>query len=121
MSAVAYAAGAPDLASVALLAAIPACAAAALGFFGELVDSLDGEEIELVRLPQSALWGLALALLVVSAAVRAPLGEVPPLSTSAFSAALAAIALEGVLAAVLEVRGRTDRRAPSLRLGVERE
>ncbi len=117
LAAAADAWGGRELALLCLLAAVPAAGAAALAFFGELVDSLETPKIEFVRLAQALLWAAALALIVLSAALRAPagVGEVPRQSATALALCLGLVALEGLLAAALEFRGRLEPR-PALGL-----
>jgi hypothetical protein len=87
IAAVADTRGAHRLAFDALLAAVPFTAVIALVCFGEYLErrprSLGGL--------QSLLWGLALALLVLSCAARSPAAEantLPPLGASALIACL---------------------------------
>ncbi len=80
------AAGLGGLASLLLLAAVPAAAAAALSFFGELVDAAARSSAELLGRVQTTLSALALVLLVLATAVRAPArvgADVPAIGTSA--------------------------------------
>ncbi|MGI8421929.1 MAG: hypothetical protein ACR2MU_06680 [Gaiellaceae bacterium] len=84
-----------------LLAAIPACCAEALSSFGDALD--EGERNDGL---QTVLVTLALALLVLGAADRAPHlvdGALPALGLSALVGALAALVLQivtGLVAAV---------------------
>lgn len=97
-AAVADASSEPALALYALLLAIPALALAALAAFGEL---LEGEPPASGQL-QALLWALALLLVVLGAAVRAPAvrdGALPPLAVSALVACLGVLALEAVVGA----------------------
>jgi hypothetical protein len=99
-AAVADGAGAHRFAFYALLAAVPAGAAAALDAFG---DSLaDGGS----RL-HALLWGLVLALTVIAAAVRAPAlaaGTVPALGRSAVAACLGIFCVQALAGLVAELR-----------------
>ena len=84
----------------ALLAAVPAAAAAALGAYG---DSLEGGEGRV----QAWLWGVVLALTVAGAAVRAPSlaeGTVPALARSAVVACLAIFCAQAIAGLVGELR-----------------
>jgi hypothetical protein len=93
-------AGAHGLAFYALLLAVPAAAVAALDYFGEL---LDGARDRLHAL----LWTVVLALIVVSAAVRAPAvteGAVPALARSALLACLAIFCVQAVVSLTAELR-----------------
>ena len=71
LAALADARGAHGLAFDALLAAVPFTAVTALVCFGEYLEHHEGTFGGL----QSLLWGLALALLVLSCAVRSPATE----------------------------------------------
>src|SRR3954469_2034772 len=93
-------AGAHGVAFYALLAAVPAAAAAALEAFGE---SLEDAGTRLHAL----LWGVVLALTVVGAAVRAPRlaeGTVPAIGRSAVVACLAIFCVQAVVGLVRELR-----------------
>jgi hypothetical protein len=99
-AAVADGVGAHGLAFYALLAAVPAGAAAALDAFG---DSLAQGGSRLHAL----LWGVVLALTVVAAGVRAPAlaeGTVPALGRSAVVACLAIFCVQALLGLVAELR-----------------
>jgi uncharacterized membrane protein YdcZ (DUF606 family) len=92
------------LAFYALLAAIPVLAATAIGAFGEYVEGSS---------PAFA-WtsGLALALVVLAAALRAPAlaaGTVPPVAVSALVLALTLLGAQGLLELA---RGRLERQRP---------
>ena len=96
LAAVADARGAHALARDALLAAVPFVAVSALVAFG---DYLDARGDAVVRL-QTLLWAAVLALLVLSCAMRSDaIQGVPPLAVSSLVAALALMALKGVVAA----------------------
>lgn len=89
--------GAHDLAFYLLLAAVVVTAQAALEAYGRLVE-LPGNAPRLgaARL-QAVLGSFALVLVVVAAAVRAPVlgdGSVPPLGLSALVASLALLATQ---------------------------
>ena len=99
-AALADAAGSPQLAFYALLGAVPVTAACGLSVFGELLER-DG------RIVQAFVWALVLTLVVVGAATRSPAlleGGVPVVGGTALMACLALLSLEGVLAAVAELR-----------------
>jgi len=84
----------------ALLAAVPAVAAAALGAYGEALEA--GES----RL-HAWLWGVVLALTVVGAAVRAPAlaeGTVPALARSSVIACLAIFCAQAIAGLFSELR-----------------
>ena len=103
LAATADAHGAHGLAFDALLAAVPFAAVAALVSFGEY---LDGRKEPLVGL-QSLLWALAVALLVISCAARAPATQthdLPPLGWSALVGCLAVFALKACVAAAPYLR-----------------
>jgi hypothetical protein len=103
-AALADAAGRSDLAFYALLAAIPAVAAAALGVYGDMV-AAERPAPASVSL-QALLWGLGLALVTASAAVRAPAFDsvAPGLGVSTLTACLAIVGLQAVVAAAGEAR-----------------
>lgn len=91
------------LAFDALLAAIPLTAVTALNCFGEYLEERSGALAGF----QSLLWGLALALLVVSCAARSPAAEtqtLPPLGASALVACLVVFGLKLVLTGAPYVR-----------------
>jgi hypothetical protein len=91
------------LAFDALLAAIPLTAVTALNCFGEHLEQRSGALAGF----QSLLWGLALALLVVSCAARSPAAEtqtLPPLGASALAACLVVFGLKLVLTGAPYVR-----------------
>ena len=94
-------AGMHGVAFYALLAAVPAVAAAALWAFGDVVAGEAG------RL-QAYLWGAVLALTVTGAAVRAPAlaeGSVPALARSTVVACLAIFCAQAIAGLVAELRG----------------
>ncbi len=93
-------AGRHGFAFYALLAAVPAAAAAALDAYGDALEDAGG------RL-HAVLWGLVLALTVTGAAVRAPVlaqGTVPALGRSAVVACLAIFCVQAVAGLVAELR-----------------
>jgi hypothetical protein len=95
-------AGAHGLAFYALLLAVPAAAAAGLEAFGRILDGAD-EHLH------ALLWTIVLGLLIVGAAVRAPMvteGTVPTLAHSALLACLVVFCVQAVASAVTELRGR---------------
>jgi hypothetical protein len=109
-AALADAAGAHLLANYALLAAVPALAAAALAAFGDTLEDGRGGG----RALQAGLWVAALVTTTFAAGERAPLvdeGAVPRLAVYALAAALVALALEAMvgLYAVTALRGRPRR------------
>jgi hypothetical protein len=68
---------------------------AALASFGEYLDTRDDAVVAL----QSLLWGVAVALLVLSCAMRsASIHGVPPLAVSSLVACLGVFAIKTVLA-----------------------
>lgn len=87
--------GSHGLAFDALIGAIPLAAVSALECFGGYLDDrTDG-----LRGFQALLWGLVVALLVLSCAARSPeTGSLPALGSSALVAALAVLALKGCVA-----------------------
>jgi len=102
-AAVADSRGAHGLAFDALLAAVPFTAVAALVSFGAHLERRDEPFGGL----QALLWGLALAMLVLSCAARSPATQMhtlPPLGTSALVACLGVFALKLVLAGVPYLR-----------------
>jgi hypothetical protein len=110
IAAVADARGAHGLAFDALLAAVPFTAVTALICFGEYLEHRQGSLAGL----QSLLWGLALALLVLSCAARSPATQtdtLPPLGASALIACLAVFAIKLVLAGAPHLRRLTLRPA----------
>jgi hypothetical protein len=99
--------GSHGLAFHALLIAVPAAAVGALGALGELLDvrADDRADLPLYLLP--VLSALGLALLVFTAAMRAPTLGDPSLSAGAanlLSLALGLLCLEALLAVFLEPR-----------------
>jgi hypothetical protein len=95
LAAVADSYGAHALALDALLGAVPFAAVAALASFGDYLDSRDDAVVGV----QSLLWGVAVALLVLSCAMRsASIHGVPPLAISSLVACLIVFALKTVLA-----------------------
>jgi hypothetical protein len=103
VAAVADARGAHGLAFDALLAATPFAAVAALAAFGEAIDARS----ETIARLQALLWGLALALLVLSCAARSPATQthtLPPLGWSALVGCLGVFAVKACVAAVPQLR-----------------
>jgi hypothetical protein len=100
-------ASAPRLAFYSLVLAVPFAAAAALAAYGELVDADEaGRERRTERL-QAACAGVALALLVVGTAARAPMvgeGVIPRLSTTALLLCLLAMLVQSVVAGAIQIR-----------------
>lgn len=92
--------GAHDAAFYLLLGAVVVTAHAALEAYGRLVE-LPGNAPRLAAARvQAVLGGFALVLVVVAAAVRAPVlgdGAVPPLGLSALVASLALVATQGAV------------------------
>lgn len=114
-AALADAAGAHGLAFYALLAAVPACALAALSSLAEML-----ERASEVATLQALLWGLCLAFVVVGAAARSPAlhtDVLPALAVSTLRAALVVLAVKASLAAWAAVRPRLARspEAPATR------
>jgi hypothetical protein len=108
--------GSHGLAFHALLIAVPAAAVGALGALGELLDlrADDRADLPLYLLP--VLSALGLALLVFTAAMRAPTLGDPSLSAGAanlLSLGLALLCLEALLAVFLEPRPARVRVAAS--------
>jgi hypothetical protein len=97
LAAIADGRGAHALAFDALLAAIPFAAVAGLVAFGVYLERRDDALGGL----QALLWGLTVALLVLSCAARSPaagMHAVPPLGSSALAACLAVLALKALVA-----------------------
>lgn len=95
--------GAHGLAFDALLAAVPCTAVIALICFGEHLEHRAGSLSGL----QSLLWGLSLALLVLSCAARSPATEthtLPPLGASALAACLVVFGVKLALAGLPYLR-----------------
>ena len=103
IAAAADARGAHGIAFDALLAAVPCTAVVALICFGEYLEHRSGSLSGL----QSLLWGLALALLVLSCAARSPATQthsLPTLGASALAGCLAIFGLKLALACVPALR-----------------
>jgi hypothetical protein len=95
--------GSHGVAFYAILGAIPLAAVAGLDAFGAFLD----DHRELLPGLQAALWGLAVALLVLSSAARSSVGEThpaPALGASALAAAVGVLVLKACLAVVPYVR-----------------
>jgi hypothetical protein len=82
----------PGLSFYLLLAAIPVIVVAALGSYGDLVAGEGGS------LGRTALWTLALAVVVATVAL-------PSLGSLALTACLVVVGIQGVAALSAEVRG----------------
>jgi hypothetical protein len=97
------------LATLALVCAVPAAAAAALTVFGTLVELPGRARGTAFLRVDVGLGALALAAIVVAAAARAHAVDgaaVPPLAVSAVAAALAAYALQGLVVLVAPAPSR---------------
>jgi hypothetical protein len=112
--------GSSALAFHMLLIAVPAAAFGALCAFAELLDLRAGGQADPPQFLQPVLSGLGLALLVASAAVRAPaLGDAsaPALAANVLSVSLGLLCLEAVIAVLFEPRpARVREAAPRPRL-----
>lgn len=98
VAALADSAGWHELSYVALVGAVPAAAIAALLGFGDVLDERGHEPLESL---QALLQGVALALILLAAAVRAPLLHqegVPPLGVVAVVACLVVFAVQVLVA-----------------------
>src|SRR5690348_11742664 len=84
--------GSHGLAFYALLGAIPFAAVSALEAFGAFLDDRE----DAVAGVQALLWGLALALLVLSSAARSPASSAGTLPTLGWSALVAALVVFAV-------------------------
>lgn len=96
-----------------LVLAVPATAASSLAALGELLDARDEGRAGAALFLQPVLWGAALMLLVVSAALRAgAIGDaaVPALSANVLTGCLALLCLEALVAVFAETpRGAATR------------
>ena len=104
-AAAADAAGAHGIAFYALVAAVPASAAAGVSALGRVIDRGDDE----IMLLQALLWGLLLVLLVLGCASRShslDVAGVPAFARSTLAAALAVVCVKAVLATGARLRGR---------------
>jgi len=104
-AAAADAAGAHGIAFYALVAAVPASAAAGLSALGRTIDRGDDE----IVLLQALLWGLLLVLLVLGCASRShslDVAGVPAFARSTLAAALAVLCVKAVLATGARLGGR---------------
>jgi hypothetical protein len=104
-AAAADAAGAHGLAFYALVASVPAAAAASLSALNRTIEH-EGDEIVLL---QALLWGLMLVLLVLGCASRShalDLSGVPPFAHSTLIAVLAVVCVKAVLATGARLTGR---------------
>ena len=106
-AAVADSTGEHGLAEYALLAAVPLAAVSALTSFGDYLDARD----DAVGALQSLLWGLAVALLVASCAIRSQAIGVPPLAESTLFGCLVVFAVKAALALAGQARRLTLRPA----------
>jgi hypothetical protein len=98
---------ATGLAFTALVLAVPFAAASALGAYGELIDAEEQSVDSHVARVQVACSALALVLLVLGAAARAPAvgeGAVPPLATSSLLVCLTALLVQAVVASARQIR-----------------
>jgi hypothetical protein len=96
-----------------LVAAVPVTAVSSLGALGELLDARADGRAGAALVLQPVLWALALALLVVSASLRASaIGDatVPALSTNVLSACLALLCLEALVAVFADAPTEAARR-----------
>jgi hypothetical protein len=101
LAAIADSSGAHHLAFDALVLAVPLAAVAGLGAFGDYLDSRGDAVAGL----QAALWGVSVALLVLSCAVRShALHGVPPLAVSSVVACLGVYAVKVVVASAPHAR-----------------
>jgi hypothetical protein len=116
---VADGAGLHGLAFWALIAAIPAAAAAALDSFGGFLD----DRADVLRSLQALLWAPTLVLLLTAAAARGPAlatAGVPRLGVSALAGCLAVLALKaGVFAFGALYRGKLSASSISVRSGAD--
>jgi hypothetical protein len=99
--------GSHGLAFHALLVAVPAAAVGSLGAFGELLDLRAENRAETALYLLPVLSALGLALLVVTAAIRAPaLGDAaaPAFAANMLSLGLALLCLEALLSVCFEPR-----------------
>jgi hypothetical protein len=106
--------GQHGLAFYALVLAVPAMAVAALTSFGTLVEHRAAAGNDPVLHAQPVLWGVGLALIVLSAATRGASPEtVPPLGVSALAASLAVLCLKTVLTLGLQLRRPSETASPA--------
>jgi hypothetical protein len=101
VAALADAASAAGLAFYALVVAVPFAALASLGAYGELIDAREGGAVTAGERVQAVLWPVALALIVLGAAARAPaLAEhaVPRFGSTAMLACLLVFLVQAVAA-----------------------
>jgi hypothetical protein len=101
-----------------LVAAVPATAVSALGALGDVLDARAGGRAGAALVLQPLLWASALALLVVSAALRASAiggAGVPALSTDVLTGCLALLCVEALVALFAETSSaRPGNAAPIL-------
>jgi hypothetical protein len=108
---------APRLAFYALVIAVPFAALAALAAYGELVDAAEAGGERRSQRVQALCAGVALTLLVIGTAARAPAvgeGVVPPLATSALVLCLAALLVQAVVASTRQIREQVRIPRPEL-------
>lgn len=116
LAAVCDAAGAPSLSFYCLLAAVPAIVVAGLAAVEELLQ--EGAQARLHRRAIGMLHVVSLVLVLVSAALRAPLraeGTVPRAAVSAVIACLLVFAAQGFLAVLPALRRGVRLRPPAAR------
>jgi len=100
-------ASAPSLAFYSLVLAVPFAAASALAAYGELVEADEARRERRTERVQSVSAGVALALLVIGTAARAPMvgaGVVPRLSTTALLLCLVAMLVQSVVAGAVQIK-----------------
>ena len=98
---------APRLAFYSLVLAVPFAAATALAAYGEFVEADEARRERRTERLQASCACVALALLVVGTAARAPMvgeGVVPRLSTSALLLCLLAMLVQSVVAGAVQIR-----------------
>jgi hypothetical protein len=101
MAAIADSRGAHHVAFDVLILAVPFTAVAALDAFGKFLDARDDAVIAL----QSFLWGIALALVVLSCGVRSnAVGPTPQLAISTTIACVAVFAIKAFFAVAPALR-----------------
>jgi hypothetical protein len=98
-----------QLAFYLLLLAVPAGGAAALGWFGVLVDSVGGTDEESRAKQHAAASAVALALIVVACAIRSPARLEAGVPAAGVSAVLACLCVYGVQALLALSRLKVER------------